>query len=360
MKSDGGFVYSARTYEMLWQPGTGNNVGFNVFLGANTWGAIGAPAPAGRWVHVAGTYSSTDSVMRIYTNGVLVGETAHDASGTILLNHQLLRQTTLPLAFGAELTHPLGFTAGCMDEVRIGTKARSAQEIQATMFCRLTGTETNLAGYWTFDNGTANDLTGHGHNGTFAGGAQAVPIVGSDVVHAGVCGAATPCHTAKASAVLASDFVVGANMIDGGYCYTNMPTVRIIGGGGTGAGAGAVVSNGVVVAVNAMDAGYGYTNTPLVVIDPPFIPNPVLGIAPMSFLTFSNLTVGGVYQLQRSVGWYWIGPTSRSASRPPMLPIQKWSREWRATEITAWRSIRCQPRRSPRPLFIMGLLSAQQ
>ena len=31
----------------------------------------------------------------------------------------------------------------------------------------------------------------------------------------------------------------------------------------------------------------------------------VLGIAPMSFLAFSNLTVGGDYKLLRSVAWYW-------------------------------------------------------
>jgi hypothetical protein len=76
-----------------------------------------------------------------------------------------------------------------------------------------------------------------------------------------------------------------------------------------------VVSNGVITAITMLNAGYGYTSAPLVVIDPPFIPNPVLGIAPMSFLTFSNLTVGGVYQLQRSVGWYWTNqPVSFTAA----------------------------------------------
>jgi hypothetical protein len=46
-----------------------------------------------------------------------------------------------------------------------------------------------------------------------------------------------------------------------------------------------------------------------------FIPNPVLSIAPMSFLTFSNLTLGGVYQLQQSVAWYWSNqPVSFTAT----------------------------------------------
>ena len=108
---------------------------------------------------------------------------------------------------------------------------------------------------------------------------------------------------------------MAANVTDGGYGYTNTPSVRIIGGGGSGAQAVAVVSNGVVISVHILDAGSGYTNTPVIVIDPPFIPNPVLGIAPMSFLAFSNLTLGGVYRLQRSVAWYWSNqPVSFTAT----------------------------------------------
>jgi hypothetical protein len=121
--------------------------------------------------------------------------------------------------------------------------------------------------------------------------------------------------TATANSVLTNGFVVGVNITDGGYGYTNTPTVRIIGGGGTGAQAVAVVSNGVIIAVNVLDAGDGYTSAPLVVINPPLIPYPVLGIAPMSFLAFSNLTVGGVYQLQQSVAGYWTNqPVSFTAT----------------------------------------------
>jgi hypothetical protein len=114
-----------------------------------------------------------------------------------------------------------------------------------------------------------------------------------------------PPRPATATATLVDGFVVAAAVTDGGYGYTNTPTVRIVGGGGSGAQAVAVVSNGVVVGITITDAGIGYTSTPLVVIEPPFISNPVLGIAPMSFLAFSNLTVGRAYQLQQFAGWYW-------------------------------------------------------
>ena len=186
MKGDAGFVDSARSYELSWQPGTGtNNLIFSVFLGDNTWGAVGAAAPANHWVHVAGTYSSTDSVLRLYTNGVLAAETTTDATGNTPLNHQLLRQTTLPLVFGGELTHPMGFAAGLMDEARIWSKARTQAEIAGTMSCWLSGSEAQLAGYWNFDAGTAADLTGHGHDGSLTGGARIQPLAGEDLIHSG-------------------------------------------------------------------------------------------------------------------------------------------------------------------------------
>jgi hypothetical protein len=122
-------------------------------------------------------------------------------------------------------------------------------------------------------------------------------------------------NTATAIAVVTNGFVIGATITDGGCGYTNTPIVRFIGGGGSGAQGFAVMSNGVITSVTVTNAGFGYTSTPLVVIAPPFIPNPVLGIAPLSFLTFSNLTVGGVYQLQQFAGWYWTNqPLSFTAT----------------------------------------------
>ncbi len=121
-------------------------------------------------------------------------------------------------------------------------------------------------------------------------------------------------YCATATATLLNGFVVGATISKLGGGYTNTPLVRFIGGGGDGAGAFAVVSNGIVTSINVTNAGSGYTNAPLVVIEPPFIPNPVLGITAMSFLSFSNLTVGGAYQLQRSAAWYWTNqPVSFTA-----------------------------------------------
>jgi hypothetical protein len=219
--------------------------------------------PVNQWTHFAGTYDG--SYLSVYVNGVFENREAYTSG---------IFPGTNDLVIGAAVggSTPVSPFGGLIDEPAVYNRALSAAEIQAI------------------------------YNAGSAGKCVPPPIC-------------IPPRVATASAVLAYDFVVYANMTDGGYGYTNTPTVRIIGGGGSGAQAVAVVSNGVVIAVNVLDAGYGYTNTPLVVIAPPFIPNPVLGIAPMSFLAFSNLTVGGVYQLQQLVAWYWSNqPVSFTAT----------------------------------------------
>jgi hypothetical protein len=130
-------------------------------------------------------------------------------------------------------------------------------------------------------------------------------------------------HAATAIPSIVNDFVVGASVIDNGFGYTNTPAVRFIGGSGTGAQATTVVSNGVVTAVNISNPGSGYTNAPIVVIAPPYILNPVLGIAPMTFLSFSNLTVDGVYQLQQlEQSYYWSNqPVSFTATNSQFTDI---------------------------------------
>jgi hypothetical protein len=130
-------------------------------------------------------------------------------------------------------------------------------------------------------------------------------------------------RSALAAPVLANGFMIGLNLTDGGYGYTNTPKIRIIGGGGSGAQAVAVVSNGVVVAVNVLNAGYSYTSPPVVVIAPPFIPKPSLASATMTLLSFGDLAVGGSYQLQRQQAWYWADQgasfTASSSTRTQMV-----------------------------------------
>jgi hypothetical protein len=125
-------------------------------------------------------------------------------------------------------------------------------------------------------------------------------------------------RAAAGTATLTGSFVTGITIFDGGSGYTNAPVVRLIGGGGSGAEAFAVVSNGTLISITVTNAGYGYTNTPVVVIDPPFIFNPILGISPCSYLVFSNLTVGGTYELQEAVLWYWVNQSDDFTTTNPV------------------------------------------
>ncbi|MDB6022341.1 MAG: hypothetical protein JWQ04_2198 [Pedosphaera sp.] len=125
-------------------------------------------------------------------------------------------------------------------------------------------------------------------------------------------------RAATATAVVTNGFVVGATVTDGGFGYTNAPVVRVIGGGGSGAQLTAVVSNGVVVSFNVSTPGIGYTGDPLIVIEPPFILNPVLKIAPMSLLVFSNLLTGTNYQLQSFRSNIWVNESISVVASGPV------------------------------------------
>jgi len=190
-KGDGVNGNSDRTYEIVWfstggQTGPGNRIEVSFFVGTDTYGTVGAPAPSGQWVHVAATFHSSDGLQRLYTNGVLAVATTNNAAGLPEMAGKTLRQSTQPIYFG-RLGHfsIFNYANGSMDEIRIWSKARPQAEIAGSMFCPFSGNEPNLTGYWNFDGGTAADLTGNGHNGTLFGNAAIVPLSGQDVVHSG-------------------------------------------------------------------------------------------------------------------------------------------------------------------------------
>ena len=196
--------------------------------------------PLGQFSHLVGTWDGT--TLRLYVNGVLNAQNVPGASPV---------DSGYPFCIGGFYNSGQYFN-GLIDEISYYGRALSGGE------------------------------------------AQTLYNAGS----AGKCRSALPSRAAAATASVASGFVVGVNITDGGYGYTNTPIVRVIGGGGSGAQAVAVVSNEVVIAVNILDAGSGYTNTPVIVIDPPFVAQPTMAIGTASLLTFTNLALGPSYQLE--------------------------------------------------------------
>ena len=222
------------------------------------WGAImyGPVLTTGQWYHVAVTSEGNNTTL--YLNGT------NAASGNLPFNTPADSQLLIGSINNQFATYQ---TIGAVDEVSIYNRALTQPEIQAI------------------------------YNAGSAGKCDLPPYI-------------PPPRTATATAEWAGKFVVGVDITDGGAGYTNTPVIRFIGGGGTGAQASVTVSNGVVVAIDITNPGSGYTNTPIVVIDPPFIANPVLGIASISMLNFSNLLIGTNYQLQQFQSTTWVNQSA--------------------------------------------------
>lgn len=140
----------------------GNKIHGDIGDGVN-WLTTGADAlfnyEDGVWYHVA--YVVTGSKYAIFVDGIEKG------AGTFNGN---------PLFFDSNHKFHIGYTGhgnermkGAIDDVRIWKRARTQQEIQTDLNRRLNGNETDLIGYWHFDNGEAKDYSRYQNNGTIIG-----------------------------------------------------------------------------------------------------------------------------------------------------------------------------------------------
>lgn len=114
-------------------------------------GYLAAPAPTGSWVHAAGVIDYANGQLSMYIDGVLATNASASWGRTNFLG-------TVP-SLGANIgagnafnSHTLQlYFAGNLFEARIWNVARTPEEIAANYTNRLTGTETNLVGYWRLD-----------------------------------------------------------------------------------------------------------------------------------------------------------------------------------------------------------------
>jgi hypothetical protein len=111
------------------------------------------------WTHIAATYDN--ATMRIYINGVL-DPTTLARSGSVTGSEGAIGGYHYS---GGDYYNFIG----SIDEVRIWNTARTADQIRANMCRTLTGSESNLAGYWRLDNPmglTVPDLTSNHNDGS--------------------------------------------------------------------------------------------------------------------------------------------------------------------------------------------------
>lgn len=63
-----------------------------------------------------------------------------------------------------------------------------------------------------------------------------------------------------------SDEIIGLDIISGGVGYTSLPTITVMGGGGSGAAFSAVILDGQIIDIDLISRGSGYTSTPTVTV----------------------------------------------------------------------------------------------
>ncbi|NEO85305.1 MAG: LamG domain-containing protein [Spirulina sp. SIO3F2] len=118
----------------------------------------------GSWVHWAFVKDSVAGKMLIYRNG----EIWHEESGK---NKALPNVAKFVIGAYVNTNHKW---SGALGEFRIWNIARSQTEIKAKMNVALTGSESNLVGYWPLRDGTAKDYSSHKNDGTIQGSVQTV------------------------------------------------------------------------------------------------------------------------------------------------------------------------------------------
>jgi len=134
-----------------------------------------ANLPLGQWCHMAAV--SGRGGMRFYLNGVLVGQSGYEGSLGALAPSA---DNYLGKSHWEDNTH----FHGQLDEVRVWSVARSAEQIGGAMRQVLAGDEEGLVGLWSFDAGNATDRSPRGHHGHLRGSARCVaaPFPGSGAV----------------------------------------------------------------------------------------------------------------------------------------------------------------------------------
>jgi concanavalin A-like lectin/glucanase superfamily protein/List-Bact-rpt repeat protein/fibronectin type III domain protein len=120
------------------------------------------PLAIGSWYHVAATYDG--SSWRLYVNGTLDAELAVGRATASTSNVAVALASALNSTAVAA-----GFFNGVMDEVRVWSTARSANEIAQTINARLDTPTPGLVGRWSLDEGTGT--VAHSTAGTVLDGA---------------------------------------------------------------------------------------------------------------------------------------------------------------------------------------------
>lgn len=116
------------------------------------------------WYHIAITRNGSTGQVKLYVNGEY--DTGFTGYSGIMHNKQ-------PFHFGRHSVLSIWFLNGNMDDISIWSNDLDSTEIKKYKDCPPTGNETDLAGYWNFEEGAGTittDQTTNGNDCTLIGG----------------------------------------------------------------------------------------------------------------------------------------------------------------------------------------------
>jgi hypothetical protein len=144
--------------------GTGGLPTSGVFTNNNGAPVVSSTSqlPTGQWVHLAETLHGTTGT--IYINGNVVGNGVLNVAPNVVRSNNYVGRS----AYASD-----SYADAIFDELRIWNVARSQFQLQTFKSQPLLGPQTNLVGYWRFDDNTgtqAGDSSGNNNPGTLQGG----------------------------------------------------------------------------------------------------------------------------------------------------------------------------------------------
>lgn len=153
--SDHGYIFRlanvSGTLRLLWLISANGS--------SDTNGQVDWPASAGVWYHIAAVYTAAGGTVDFYVDTVQQGAQQSGLSTSIFNN-------TADFLVGQQ--ESTFFLDGKIDEVRVWSTTKTSADLLANWKKHLTGSETNLQGYWRFNNdyldqtANNNDLTASG------------------------------------------------------------------------------------------------------------------------------------------------------------------------------------------------------
>ncbi|MFC1548943.1 LamG-like jellyroll fold domain-containing protein, partial [Candidatus Omnitrophota bacterium] len=125
---------------------------------------------AEEWTHIMVAYDATAKVATLYRDGVAV------ATDTTIVDTFMDRATPMLIGHSYYSASTNYYFNGILDEVCVFNADLSEADVQNIVNSGLTGSESDLAAYYSFDDGTASDDSVNSNDGTISGAGAYTPF----------------------------------------------------------------------------------------------------------------------------------------------------------------------------------------